>query len=101
MIESMITEMESAFRKGVFSEKTSFRFRLDKAVFTITLDGDAYEVEKDGADKPVDCDCRTSAEMFRKIWYDGYRPGFMEFISGAIVCDNPLLLPKFLRAFGR
>lgn len=100
MIESMISEMESAFRKGVFSKKTTFRFRLEDTTIAITVDGEGYQVEN-GDVAVADCDCATSAEIFRKIWYEGYRPGIMDFLSGAIVCDNPLMLPQFLRAFGR
>lgn len=100
MIETMISEMESAFCKGVFSKKTTFRFRLEDTTIVITVDGDGYQVGRGGT-AVADCDCATSAELFRKIWYEGYRPGIMDFLSGAIVCDNPLLLPQFLRAFGR
>lgn len=101
MIETMISEMETAFCKGVFGEKKAFRFMLEESTITLVVDAESYCVERGANLEPVDCDCRTSAEMFKKIWYDGYRPGIMDFLGGAITCDNPLLLPKFLRAFGR
>lgn len=101
MIETMISEMETAFRKGAFSERNTFRFRLEESTITITVDAESYHVEREENAEPVDCDCQTGADMFKKIWYDSYRPGIMDFLSGAIKCDNPLLLPQFLRAFGR
>jgi hypothetical protein len=101
MIEAMISEMEAAFCKGVFSEKKAFRFRLEESTITITVDAESYHVERGANAEPVDCDCKTGSDMFKKIWYDRYRPGIMDFLSGAIECDNPLLLPQFLRAFGR
>lgn len=101
MIETMIAEMESSFSEGVFTESTSFRFILEGTAVTLIIDGESCKVERDSALTTVDCYCKTSADMFRKIWYDGYRPGIMDFLGGAIKCDNPLLLPQFLRAFGR
>lgn len=101
MIETMISEMGTAFCKGVFGERKAFRFRLDEDTITVVVDSESYRVERGVNLEPVECDCETRAEMFKKIWYDGYRPGIMDFLGGAIKCDNPLLLPKFLRAFGR
>ncbi|MBJ6800851.1 hypothetical protein JFN90_11985 [Geomonas sp. Red259] len=97
----MISEMEAAFCQGVFDCDTVFLFHLEQDTVTIMVGADHYRAVKGGTPEPVDCECITSAEMFRKIWYDGYRPGIMDFLGGAIRCDNPLLLPRFLKAFGR
>ena len=101
MLEAIIAEMGSLFREGVFVEKSSFRFTLDGTAITVTIDAQSYTAEKDAAVETVDCSCRASAEMFGKIWYEGYRPGIMDFLGGAIKCDAPLMLPKFLQAFGK
>jgi hypothetical protein len=101
MIGAIITEMGALFRKGVFDESTSFRFILDDTVITVTVDADSYMVERGAASAKADCSCKTSAEMFRKIWYEGYKPGIMEFLCGEIECDAPLMLPQFLKAFGK
>ena len=101
MIDEIIAEMASLFSKGVFTKSTSFCFTLDDATITVIIDADHYAVEKGRAIGTVDCSCKTSAEMFRKIWYDGYKPGIMEFLNGEIKCDAPLLLPQFLKAFGK
>ncbi|WP_328746383.1 hypothetical protein [Geomonas anaerohicana] len=101
MIETMISEMEAAFCKGVFDKDTVFRFNLEQETITIAVGPDGYRVVRGATPEAVDCECSTSAEMFRKIWYDGYRPGLMDFLGGAIRCDNPFLLPGFLKAFGR
>lgn len=101
MIEEMISEMATTFCRGVFTQRTSFRFILEDVAVTVVLDAESYEVHREATEGGVDCTCETSAEMFRKIWYDGYRPGIMDFLGGAIRCDNPLALPQFLRAFGR
>lgn len=101
MIEAIIAEAESLFRKGVFVEKTSFNFILDEAIITIIVDAQSCSIYRGAVEGKADCSCETSAEMFRRIWYDGYKPGLMEFLGGAIKCDAPLLLPQFLKAFGK
>lgn len=101
MIDEMIADMEGSFRKGIFTEETCFRFVVDDATITITIDADRYSVEKGATAGTPDCTCKTSAEMFGKIWYDGYVPGIMDFIGGEIQTDAPLMLPRFLKAFGK
>lgn len=101
MIDAIIAEMGSLFRKGVFTGQTTFRFTLDDATITVTLDAESYAVERGSAAGKVDCSCKTSAEMFGKIWHDGYRPGIMDFLSQAVKSDAPLMLPHFLKAFGK
>lgn len=101
MIDAIISEMGSLFRKGVFTDMTSFRFTLDGAAITVTIDAQSYAVERGAATGKADCSCKTSAEMFGRIWYDGYKPGIMDFLGGAIKSDAPLLLPQFLKAFGK
>lgn len=101
MIEEMIAEMGTLFRKGVFSETTTFSFTLDGTTVTVTIDAESYRVERGTATGAADCTCKTSASMFRQIWYDGYKPGIMDFLGGEIKTDAPLMLPKFLQAFGK
>lgn len=101
MIDAIISEMGSLFRKGVFTDMTSFRFTLDDAAITVTIDAQSYAVERGAATAKADCSCKTGAEMFGRIWYDGYKPGIMDFLGGAIKSDAPLLLPRFLKAFGK
>lgn len=100
MIEAIIAEMGSLFRKGVFTERTTFYFSVDGSSIAVVIDAERYAVER-GKPEQADCSCKTGAEMFRKIWYDGYRPGIMDFLSAAIKCDAPLMLPQFLKAFGK
>jgi hypothetical protein len=101
MVDDIISEMGSQFRKGVFDKKTTFRFLIGDATITVTIDAESYAVEKGAGTGEVDCSCKTSEDMFRKVWYDGYKPGIMDFLGGAIKSDAPLMLPLFLRAFGK
>lgn len=101
MIDAIIAEMATLFRRGIFSEAVSFVFVVGESTITVGIDAESYAAVKGPATGKADCTCKTSAEMFRKIWYDGYRPGIMDFLSKEIRCDAPLLLPNFLRAFGK
>jgi hypothetical protein len=101
MIEAIIAEMESLFTKGVFQQSTSFYFSVDDTPITVTIDKESYTVERGKTSGPVDCSCKTGAQMFGQIWNDGYRPGIVDFLGGAIKCDAPLMLPQFLKAFGK
>jgi hypothetical protein len=101
MIDAILAEMESLFRKGVFTERTSFYFSVDDTPITVIVGAETYSAARGKTISQADCSCKTGAEMFKKIWYDGYRPGIMDFLSAAIKCDAPLLLPQFLKAFGK
>ena len=101
MIDEIIAEMPTLFRKGVFTERNTFSFTLDDVTITVTIDAESYEVSRGTVAGKTDCSCKTSAEMFRKIWYDGYKPGIMDFLGGEIKTDAPLMLPHFLLAFGK
>ena len=100
LVEAIVGEMGALFLGGVVTKRTSFRFTLESCSITVLIDGDGYEVAGDSS-AAVDCSCRTNSAMFGKIWYDGYKPGIMDFLGGSIVCNAPLLLPQFLRAFGK
>lgn len=99
LVESIVEEMGRSFRAGTFTEKKTFCFTLGETSLGVAVESDGYAVTRGAV--PADCSCRTGAETFRKIWYDGYRPGIMDFLSGEIKCDAPLLLPQFLKAFGK
>ena len=101
MIDAIIAEMASQFRKGVFAERTSFLFNVDDVTMTVIVDAQSYSVAKGATVAKADCSCKTTAEMFKRIWFEGYKPGIMDFLSGAIESDAPLLLPQFLKAFSK
>lgn len=101
VIKAIIADMESSFRKGIFSKKTSYRFSVDQDTVTVTIDADSFSAVTGEATGAVDCSCKTSADMFGKIWFHGYKPGIMDFMGGAIKADDPFMLPQFLKAFGK
>jgi hypothetical protein len=44
---------------------------------------------------------KPAGEMFSNIWNDGYSPGIMDFMGGAIKSNAPQLLQQLLVAFGK
>lgn len=101
MTEEIIADMKANFKKGVFTERKTFLFSMDEIQITVVVDADSFVAEEGKTVEKADCFCKTGKEMFKKIWFDGYRPGIMDFLGGAIKADQPLLLQQFVKAFGR
>jgi len=101
MQEDILTTLPELYRKGIFSVPTTFYFSIDDVKKTLTLDGDGCTVKEGKTVEEADCVCKTSSEMFARIWNDGYRPGIMDFMGGAIKSNAPQLLQQFLQAFGK
>lgn len=101
MQEEIIRSLPESYCKGIFSVPTTFYFSIGDTKKTLTLDGEACTVQDGKTVDEADCVCNTSAEMFTRIWNDGYRPGIMDFMNGAIKSNAPLLLQQFLKAFGK
>lgn len=100
-MEKLITEMTSTFRKNVFLEKKTFYFELENDVVTATVDAHSIQFEKGKTVADPDCNCKTSSEMLRMIWFNGYQPGILDFLGGKIKTNDPLMLQLFLQAFGK
>ncbi|MBI2355535.1 MAG: hypothetical protein HYV06_11025 [Deltaproteobacteria bacterium] len=101
MSEDLFSTLQAGYRKGVFSVPTTFYFSVDDVKKTLTLDSEGCSIQDGKAVEDADCVCKTSAEMFRRIWIDGYRPGIMDFMGGSIKSNAPQLLQQFLQAFGK
>ena len=101
MQEEILGALPGMYRKGIFSMPTTFYFSIGDVRKTLTLDGKGCMVEDGKTVEKADCVCKTSEEMFTRIWSGGYRPGIMDFMSGAIKSNAPQLLQRFLQAFGK
>ena len=101
MQEDIFASLQESFKKGVFTVPTTFYFSIDDINKTVTLDSESCLVEDGKTVEEADCSCKTSAEMFSRIWNDGYRPGIMDLMAGAIKSNAPQLLPQLLVAFGK
>lgn len=93
--------MQENYQKGVFSVPTTFYFSIDDIKKSLTLDNDGCSIKDGKPEADADCVCKTSRQMFNRIWHEGYRPGIMDFMGGSIKSNAPQLLQQFLIAFGK
>lgn len=101
MPEEIFKAFQENYKKGVFTVPTTFYFSIDDIKKTLTVDAECCRVEDGKTVEDADCVCKTSKEMFDRILNKGYRPGIMDFMSGAIKSNAPQLLPQLLVAFGK
>jgi hypothetical protein len=101
MQEEIFSALQQQYQKGVFTVPTTFYFSIDDIKKTVTLDAEGCSVEDGKTVSEADCVCKTSVEMFSRIWNDGYRPGIVDFMGGAIKSNDPQLLQQLLAAFGK
>ncbi|MEI6306168.1 MAG: hypothetical protein WCP33_05045 [Deltaproteobacteria bacterium] len=101
MQEEILNTLPGLYRKGIFSVPTTFYFSIDEVKKTLTLDENGCTIQDGKTVEEADCVCKTSAEMFNRIWNEDYRPGIMDFMGGAIKSNNPQLLQQFMQAFGK
>lgn len=101
MQDEIFKSMQENYQKGVFTVPTTFYFSVDDIKKTVTLDTDSCIIEEGKTVENADCVCKTGAAMFNRIWNEGYRPGIMDFMGGAIKSNAPQLLQQFLVAFGK
>jgi len=92
MQEDIFNRLQENYKKGVFTVPTTFYFSINDIKKTLILDGEHCTVKDGKTVEEADCVCKTSAAMFNKIWNDGYRPGIMDFMGGAIKSNAPQLL---------
>jgi len=101
MQEEIFSSLQQSYRTGVFNVPTTFYFSIDETRKTLTLDSTGCDIQDGKTVADADCVCKTSARMFNRIWHEGYRPGIMDFMGGAIKSNAPQLLQQFLTAFGK
>ena len=76
-----------------------FYFSLgDDEKWTVSLGTDACEVQP-GKTEDADCFFKASTKMFLDVWNGEYTPSAMDFLTGAIKSNNPLMLKDFIAAF--
>jgi hypothetical protein len=101
MQDDIFRTFQECYQKGVFTVPTTFYFSIDDVKKTVTLAAESCTIEDGKTVEEADCVCKTTAAMFSRIWNDGYRPGIMDFMGGAIKSNAPQLLQQLLVAFGK
>jgi hypothetical protein len=99
--QKIFAEVERDFKKNTFKEKRIFYFNIEGIEKTVTIDSKGFTVEDGKTIENPDCQCEIKREILEKIWYENYKPSFIDFVSGKIRANNPYLLKEFMKAFGR
>lgn len=101
MVENIFTSLPGHFVAGSVTDPIIFYFSLGSHKKTVRVSAESCVVEDGRTTDEADCVCKTSPELFLKIWQDDYRPTMADFLSGTIKSNNPGALQRFLVAFGK
>ena len=100
-VAQMFESLPTMFVKGSVKTPRTFYFSLDEVEkWTVTL-GPAACTVKTGKTDEADCFFKSTSQMFLDVWSGKKTPSAMDFISGTIKSNNPLMLKEFMGAFER
>jgi putative sterol carrier protein len=100
-VAQMFEALPTMFVKGSVKTARTFYFSLDDVEkWTVTLSSDACAV-KAGKTDEADCFFKSTSQIFLDVWSGKKTPSAMDFVSGAIKSNNPLMLKEFMGAFQR
>jgi putative sterol carrier protein len=98
-VEKIFQKLPKMFQKGSVKAARTFYFSLGEAEkWTVTLTKDLCTV-KTGRTEDADCFFKASEEMFLNVWNGKHTPSAMDFMTGTIKSNNPMLLKEFVAAF--
>ena len=87
------------FNKANVKAERSYYFSLgDDEKWTVRITRDKCDVRK-GKNEEADCFFKGPAELFLDVWNGEHDLGPMDFLTGKVKSNNPLLLKDFVRAF--
>jgi putative sterol carrier protein len=98
-VEEVFEGLRQRFNKANVTAERSYCFSLGEGgAWTVRLTREACEVER-GKDEKADCYCEGPAELFLDVWNGKRELGPMDFLTGKVKSNNPMLLRDFARAF--
>ncbi len=87
------------FNKANVAAERSYYFSLgEDEKWTVRITKEKCVVEK-GKNEEADCFFKGPAELFLDVWNGRHQLGPMDFLSGKVKSNNPVLLKDFVRAF--
>ena len=99
-VAEIFAKLPGYYEKGrKVHEAKTFYFSLDDdEKWTVTLGAESCEVTP-GKTENADCFFKASKELFLDVWNGRYTPTAMDFLTGKIKSNNPLMLKDFIDAF--
>ena len=87
------------FNKANVSAVRSYYFSLgEDEKWTVRLTKAKCEVRR-GQNDEADCFFKGPAELFLDVWNGRHQLGPMDFLTGKVKSNNPVLLRDFVKAF--
>jgi putative sterol carrier protein len=87
------------FNKANVTAERSYYFSLgENEKWTVRLTRDKCVVRK-GKNDEADCFFKGPAELFLDVWNGRHQLGPVDFLTGKVKSNNPMLLKDFVTAF--
>jgi len=98
-VEAIFKGLCKRFNKANVAAERSYYFSLgEDEKWTVRLTKEKCEVVR-GKSEEADCFFKGPAELFLDVWNGRHQLGPMDFLSGKVKSNNPLLLKDFVKAF--
>ncbi len=98
-VEAIFKGLGKRFNKANVTAERSYYFSLgEDEKWTVRLTKEKCEVRK-GKNDEADCFFKGPAELFLDVWNGRHQLGPMDFLSGKVKSNNPVLLKDFVKAF--
>jgi putative sterol carrier protein len=83
---------------NVETERTYYFSLGDHEKWTVRITKEKCAVER-GKSEEADCFFKGPAELFLDVWNGDHQLGPMDFLTGKVKSNNPMLLKDFVKAF--
>jgi len=98
-IETIFKGLPKRFNKANVTAERTYYFSLgDDEKWTVHITKDKCSV-RPGKSEDADCFFKGSADLFLDVWNGKHDLGPMDFLSGKVKSNNPILLKDFVAAF--
>lgn len=98
-VEEVFAGLRDRFNGANVAAERTYCFSLGEGEsWTVRLTREACEVRR-GKDEKADCTCEGPAELFLDVWNGKRELGPVDFLTGKVKSNAPLLLREFARAF--
>ena len=99
-ISKIFQGLPKMFQKGAAKTPRTFYFSLDDdEKWTVSMTKDTCAVTPGKPEEDADCFFKASKQMFLDVWSGKHTPSAVDFMTGKIKSNNPLLLREFVAAF--
>ena len=99
-VAKIFQSLPKRFQPGAVDKPRTFYFSLDEdEKWTVQLTKEKCEVTPGKPAADADCFFKASKQMFLDVWNGKHTPGMMDFMTGKIKSNNPLMLKEFVAAF--